>query len=143
MTEQTELNKIEVFVRTKLQENTALVSLVADRMHKGKAPVTTLFPCVIFQYYGPGPAGGDVEVGGGDRWYTDTMFIVKFVDIAATAMADSTDRGAALIDKALTGEATGDIFVCRRTQPFDNSYIINNVEYAERGGIYNLATIGG
>lgn len=120
-----------------LRANTELMMAVEGRIYKRSAKTPSALPCIVLQYY----SGTDELTGDGQRYYTECSYIVKAVCRVPGLVADQADTLAALIDVALTNRVAGSIWICRREAPFDNEYVIGDISYEERGGIYRLAVL--
>lgn len=131
----TALLAAEKHIRNKLLASAEIKRLVKDRIYRRRAKSKTAFPCIVFFYY----TGHIEKLVGGEPYYTDCRYVVKYIDSAANANADAVDTGAALINAALTNVVNGDVFLCIPEEPHDAEYSVDGVDYEERGGIFNLA----
>lgn len=136
----TKLNAAETFIRGTLLADSAVVAIVADRVYRAKAPTATQYPCIVFSFH----QGSDMNMAVGGRLVTACLYLIRTVQQAPEAAADTADGLADLMDAALISAATTtDVLQVQREQPFERSYMFDGIDYEERGGLYRLFLRGG
>lgn len=113
----------------------ALSGLLSGRVYSGIGKAE--YPQIIIQVQSP---GSDLIVVGGNRVWSDPLFLVKAVDKSKTWGSIATTADA--IDAALHNTSGGVVAWCKRESPFSLIEVTDGVQYRHLGGLYRLRVLG-
>ena len=133
-TPQTELNRADKWIYGVLSDSSAVAALVGTRIYRHKAPGDTDFPCLIFACQ----SASDRNVLGAARLVTQAMYAIRSV-ARLPATEDAADVVAATADAAISDASADEHMLCiERMEPWNRSYVLDGIDYEERGGIYRV-----
>jgi hypothetical protein len=128
----------DTFIRNKLRNDATMQSLISTRVFSGVYPKETDFPGVLFNDQSP----RDVLGVGGELIMSTLLYCVRAVDQAEGygCVDPVADRIHALLHKS--SDVDNKVLSCVRVKAFNRAYDVKDVQYRERGGIYQIV-IGG